>query len=61
MWLLAVIWLIWILYTGFTEKKRANRDTIEYEEEQNESLGLEPWKIRMEKMCPTKNKNQSKQ
>lgn len=58
---LGVLCAIFVLYCGLTEKKRANKETIEYERKQNEFLGLEPRSVRLEKMCPTKNKDQSKQ
>lgn len=61
MGIFAFIWLVVILYLGFTEKKRGNKATIEYEKRQNEELGLEPRAIRLEKMCPTKKKDQTKQ
>lgn len=51
---IALLCVGWILYTGLTEKKKGNKEAIQYEREQNEFLGLESRSIRLEKMCPTK-------
>lgn len=53
---IAILCVIWIVYTGLTEKKKGDRETVEYEKKQNEELGLESRAIRLEKMCPTKSK-----
>lgn len=58
---IAFLSVVWLLYSALTEKKRGDKEVIEYERKQNELLGLEPRSVRLEKMCPTKNKDQTKQ
>lgn len=53
---IAVLCVIWVLYCGFTEKKKGDKEALKYEEEQNRLLGLDPWNVRMEKLYSKKNK-----
>ena len=54
---ISILCVCFVIYSGMTEKRKGNKEAIEYERKQNELLGLEPRSVRLEKMCPTKKKD----